>query len=71
MKWNRPRRSFEKGDLVLIVDDRAARNYWSMARVIDTYPDAGGNVRSVKVTTGTTTLDRPIHKLVLILEKET
>ena len=24
-KWNRPRRNFEKGDLVLIVDDRVAR----------------------------------------------
>ena len=31
VKWNRPRRNFEKGDLVLIVDDRAPRNDWSMA----------------------------------------
>ena len=69
VKWNRPRRNFEKGDLVLIADDRAARNDWPMARIVDTYPDAEGNVRSVRVTTGTTILDRPVHKLVLILEK--
>ena len=31
VKLNRPRRNFEKGDLVLIVDDRAPRNDWSMA----------------------------------------
>ena len=34
-----------------------------MARVIDTHPDSGGVVRSVKVTAGTATLDRPIEKL--------
>ena len=70
VKWNRPRRNFEKGDLVLIVDDRAPRNDWSMARVIDVHPDSNGHVRSVRVTTATTTLDRPIDKLVLILENE-
>ena len=70
VKWNRPRRNFEKGDLVLIVDDRAPRNDWSMARVIDVHPDSNGQVRSVRVTTATTTLDRPIDKLVLILENE-
>ena len=70
VKWNRPRRNFEKGDLVLIVDDRAPRNDWNMARVVDVHPDSNAQVRSVKVTTATTTLDRPIDKLVLILENE-
>ena len=40
MKWNRPLRNFEKGDLVLIVDDRAPRNDWNMARVVDVHPDS-------------------------------
>ena len=67
-KWNRPQRNFEKGDLVLIVDDRVPRNDWNMAQVVDVHPDSNGQVRSVRVTTATTTLNRPIDKLVLILE---
>lgn len=69
-KMESPKRNFEMGDLVLIADDRAARNDWPMARIVHTYPDAEGNVCSVRVTTGTTLLDRPVHKLVLILEKD-
>ena len=38
-KWNRPRRNFEKGDLVLIVYDRVARNHWRLTRIVYTYPD--------------------------------
>ena len=69
-KWNRPRRNFDKGDLVLIVDDRVARNHWPLARIVHTYPDEEGYVWSVKVTTGATFLDHPVDKLILILEKD-
>ena len=69
-KWNRPRRNFEKGDLVPIVDDRVARNHWPLASIVHTYPDEEGYVWSVKVTTGATFLDRPVDKPILILEKE-
>ncbi|XP_068704813.1 uncharacterized protein [Montipora foliosa] len=69
-KWNRPRRNFDKGDLVLIVDDRVERNHWPLARIVHTYPDEEGYVRSVKFTTGATFLDRPVDKLILILEKD-
>ena len=65
IKWNRPKRN-----LVLVVDDHSPRNYWTMPRVIDTYPDSEGQVRSARITTGSTTLDRPIDQLVLILEHE-
>ena len=70
IKWNRPKRDVGKGDLVLVVDDRSPRNYWTMGRVIDTYPDSEGQVLSARITTGSTTLDRPIDKLLLILEHE-
>ena len=40
VKWNCPQRNFEKRDLVLIVDDRAPRNDWNMARVVDVHPDS-------------------------------
>ena len=42
----------------------------NMARVVDLHPDSKGQVRSVLVATETTTLERPIQKLVLILEYE-
>ena len=70
LKWNSPRRNLQRGDLVLIADDRVPRNQWNMARVVDVYQDSKGQVRSVKVTTATTTLERPIQKLVLTLENE-
>ena len=70
IKWNRPKRNIEKGDLVLVVDDRSPRNCWTMARVIGIHPNAGGQVRSARITTRSTTLSRPIDKLVLILEHE-
>ena len=70
MKWNRTRRNLERGDLVLIVDERVARNVWSLGRVVDVHPGADGQVRSAKVATTTTVLDRPIDKLVLVLENE-
>ena len=60
----------QRGDLVLIADDRVPRNQWNMARVVDSRPDSKGQVRSVKGSTATTTLERPIQKLVLILENE-
>ena len=47
IKWNRPKRNLEKGDLVLFVDDRSPRSDWTMARVIDTHPDSKGKVRSL------------------------
>ena len=40
VKGHRPRRNFERGDLVLIVDDQAPRNDWNMARVVDVHPDS-------------------------------
>ena len=70
VKWNNPRRNLQRGDLVLIADDRVPRNQWNMARVVYSRPDSKGQVRSVKVATATTTLERPIQKLVLILENE-
>ena len=65
-----PKQEFRKGDLLLIADDWAARNDWPMARIVDSCPHAEGHMRSVRVTKGTTTPDRPVHKLDLILEKD-
>ena len=70
LKWNTTRRNFSIGDIVLVMDERTPRNSWPLARIIDVYPDAKGLVRMVKIKTATSTLERPIQKLVLLLEAE-
>ena len=67
-KWNHLQRSFEIGDIVLVVDERTSRTLWPLTRVTNITPDSMGVVRSVKVKTATSTLERPIAKLVLLLE---
>ena len=77
VKWMEEKRNFTKGDIVLVKDEDVRRNQWPMARVVDVYPSDDGLVRSVKVRMASrdsgknvTLLDRPITKLVLLLESE-
>ena len=72
------------GDVIIVKHDNKARNRWSLARVIETYPNKDdGLVRSVKVAIGdpelsstgkrvhsTSILERPIQKLFLLLPRE-
>ena len=60
-KWNKTKRNFSPGDLVVIVDDTAPKNSWLMGRVVE-LPGAKGLVRSVMVKTKTNILQRPINK---------
>jgi len=69
-KWLQPKRNLQKDDVVLIVDDQAPRNSWTMGVVKETHVDKRGLVRSVKVKTKTAELTRPISKLCLLLENE-
>ena len=49
-KWTKPRRKMQVGDVVIVKDDNRARNRWSLAREIETYPNKDdGLVRSAKV----------------------
>ncbi len=63
-KWNKERRNLTLGDIVIIADPTA----WLLGRVMETYPDSRGLVRSVKVRTKCNTLEHPINKLCLLLE---
>lgn len=67
-KWNSIRRNLSPGDLVIIVDNTAPRKSWIMGRVVKTFPDAKGLVRSVLVKTQTSEIQRPIDKLCLLME---
>ena len=69
-KWLEKKRNVKEGDVVLIVDERAPRGSWLMGKVEKTIPDAKGFVRRVLVRTKTSTLERPIDKLCLLLEME-
>eukprot|EP00063_Salmo_salar_P064092 XP_014038927.1 PREDICTED: uncharacterized protein LOC106592141 [Salmo salar] len=39
-KWNKTKRNFSPGDLVVIVDDTAPRNSWLMGHVVEALPGA-------------------------------
>jgi len=65
-KWIRPVRNLEVDDVVILVDDNSPRNLWQLGRVTETFPSADGLVRTVKVTTRSTSLMRPVHKLCLL-----
>ena len=70
-KWNERTREVSKGDIVIIKDDNQPRNCWLLAVVVETFPSEDGHVRKVKVRTGNGThnyLERPIHKLVVLVE---
>ena len=69
-KWTSVKKNLSVGDIVLVVDPTAPRGSWPLGRVLETKPDARGLVRSVKLQTQTSVLERPITKLCPILEAE-
>ena len=83
VKWNHSRRNLSVGDIVISKEDENVRNQWPLARVVEVYPSADGCVRKVKIMKANgeldkqgrrqkspTFLNRPIHKLVLLLPCE-
>ena len=74
-KLNETKRNFEVGDIVLVHDYVTAQNKWP---ILKRYSDENGLVPSVQVVTGRTNsinkersiFDRPINKLVLLVENE-
>ena len=69
-KWNKARRNLSVGDLVLVLDLSTPRCHWPLGRVLATFADENGYVRSALVRTAASELRRPITKLVLVLEAE-
>ena len=80
-KWTKTRRNMQKNDVVLIVDDSLPRCQWKLGKIVEPHVDADGLVRKVKLQVGDPTvtatgkprpsakfMERPIHKLVLIVE---
>ena len=53
-------------DIVLVVNEAVPRFQWSTARVLESYSETKGGVRSVKVKMPYSIPKRPISKLCLI-----
>ena len=66
-KWFRPRRNFQVGDIVLLTDEKSPRGLWPLARVTGVKTNQRDRlVRSVTLKTKSSTLERPIDKIVLL-----
>ena len=76
-KWNKVQRNFQEGDVVLLKED-SNHCEWPMARIVKTFPDRDSKVRSVLLVLSNklndkksaVILNRPIHKLVLLVESD-
>ena len=79
-KWVQPKRNLTVGDVVISKENEGARDKWPLGRVVQIYPSEDGFVRKVKLLMADgdlddcgkrqsppSYLDRPIHKLVLLL----
>ena len=65
-KWTRTHRKLLINDIVLVMDRNLPRNVWLLGRILETYPDTFGHVRTARVLTKHSISIRPITKLVLL-----
>ena len=82
-RWHTPKRNLQKGDVVMMKNDDLPRNEWRLGRVSETTVDRDGLVRRVKICLGDrklgkkgerltkqSVLERPVQKLVLLLDSD-
>ena len=55
---------------MVIVSEDSARSEWQLARVVKVTAGSDGLVRKVKIRLQDSILERPIKKLVLLVENE-
>ena len=68
-KWFQPERNVQAGDVVMLAESMQQRSKWVMGRVLETYPDKHGKVRTVLLKTSGSTMKRPIAELCVILSE--
>ena len=79
-KWVQLKRNLAVGDIVISKESESTRNKWPLGKVVQVYPSDDGYVRKVRLLMADgnlddsgkrqrppSYLDRPIHKLVLLL----
>ena len=78
-KWSSTRRNLQQEDIAILKDNNCRRNEWKLAKVIETFPDEKGFVRTVKLLIGSIdrngsmdnrTFIRPVDKVVLLVESD-
>lgn len=83
-KWHVPRCNLKVDDVVIIKEEILPRNQWQLGRVVEATQEGDGLVRRVRVQVGEqksqkenqsspsklSIIERPIQKLVLLLESE-
>ena len=77
-KWQTNKRNVQVDDIVIVQDNDMPRSEWKLGKVIECLPSRDGQVRRVKVLIGDRSsdlktfkpavLERPIHKLVVLVE---
>ncbi|XP_039550287.1 uncharacterized protein LOC120495005 [Pimephales promelas] len=67
-RWSKDKRSFIIGDIVIVADSTAPRGSWLLGKVLQTFPDSQGLVRSVEIQTKYNILERPVTKICLLRE---
>ena len=81
--WQKPQQDICKDDVVLLQDEGICRTDWKVAKVVEIFPSDDGLVRRVRLLMATpeldkqgkplyqrTYLERPVHKLIVLLHKE-
>lgn len=66
-KWYKIEKNIKVNDMVIVKNENRPPAQWCIGRVVKTYPGNDGLVRTVTVRTATTQLERPIHKLCILL----
>ena len=76
-KWTKTKKNLKVGDIAILQEANTIRNEWQMCRVMKIYCGDKGFVRSVRLTFGSVDqagmnniVDRPVSKVVLLLESE-
>ena len=80
IKWTKEKVNLRVGDIVMLKEEEMVRGRWRLGRILEAIPSKDNLVRKVKLLMSDSTfsvsgkrqptiLERPIHKLVLLLSR--
>ena len=69
VKWKDEQPPVKVGDLVILKNELTPPTRWPLGRITSVFPAADGLIRVVEVKTATTTLKRPIVKIIRLFEE--
>ncbi|KAJ8021510.1 hypothetical protein HOLleu_38743 [Holothuria leucospilota] len=65
--WTKEKLNLQVGDIVMLKEEEMVRGRWRLGRILETIPSKDNLVRKCLRKKNPTILERPIHKLVLLL----